>query len=175
MAKTKTPLTVEDAEIRKEKNKETLVQFFKNFFMGFVVTILESLSLNPLYKLFDGSWIAGKFGLLLVANSVSIVIFFFVRFFVNYFWVFHSKKNILKILPLFAVLIVVFSWSTTELIDLMIRLFNMSADAVALLGDDTIRLISKLTVTYVMGIVNFIICKVFIFNDKNDKKSEESV
>ena len=93
----------------------------------------------------------------------------------NYFWVFHSKKNILKILPLFAVLIVVFSWSTTELIDLMIRLFNMSADAVALLGDDTIRLISKLTVTYVMGIVNFIICKVFIFNDKNDKKSEESV
>lgn len=175
MAKTKTPLTVEDAEIRKEKNKETLVQFFKNFFMGFVVTILESLSLNPLYKLFDGSWIAEKFGLLLVANSVSIVIFFFVRFFVNYFWVFHSKKNILKILPLFAVLIVVFSWSTTELIDLMIRLFNMSADAVALLGDDTIRLISKLTVTYVMGIVNFIICKVFIFNDKNDKKSEESV
>ena len=175
MAKTKTPLTVEDAEIRKEKNKETLVQFFKNFFMGFVVTILESLSLNPLYKLFDGSWIAEKFGLLLVANSVSIVIFFFVRFFVNYFWVFHSKKNILKILPLFAVLIVVFSWSTTELIDLMIRLFNMSADAVALLGDDTIRLISKLTVTYVMGIVNFIICKVFIFNDKYDKKSEESV
>ena len=175
MAKTKTPLTVEDAEIRKEKNKETLVQFFKNFFMGFVVTILESLSLNPLYKLFDGSWIAEKFGLLLVGNSVSIVIFFFVRFFVNYFWVFHSKKNILKILPLFAVLIVVFSWSTTELIDLMIRLFNMSADAVALLGDDTIRLISKLTVTYVMGIVNFIICKVFIFNDKNDKKSEESV
>lgn len=175
MAKTKTPLTVEDAEIRKEKNKETLVQFFKNFFMGFVVTILESLSLNPLYKLFDGSWIAEKFGLLLVANSVSIVIFFFVRFFVNYFWVFHSKKNILKILPLFAVLIVVFSWSTTELIDLMIRLFNMSADTVALLGDDTIRLISKLTVTYVMGIVNFIICKVFIFNDKNDKKSEESV
>ena len=68
MAKTKTPLTVEDAEIRKEKNKETLVQFFKNFFMGFVVTILESLSLNPLYKLFDGSWIAEKFGLLLVAN-----------------------------------------------------------------------------------------------------------
>ena len=175
MAKTKTPLTVEDAEIRKEKNKETLVQFFKNFFMGFVVTILESLSLNPLYKLFDGSWIAEKFGLLLVANSVSIVIFFFVRFFVNYFWVFHSKKNILKILPLFAVLIVVFSWSTTELIDLMIRLFNMSADAVALLGDDTIRLISKLTVTYVMGIVNFIICKVFIFNDKYDNKSEESV
>ena len=175
MAKTKTPLTVEEAGTRKEKNKETLVQFFKNFFMGFVVTILESLSLNPLYKLFDGSWIAEKFGLLLVANSVSIVIFFFVRFFVNYFWVFHSKKNILKILPLFAVLIVIFSWSTTELIDLMIRLFNMSADAVALLGDDTIRLISKLTVTYVMGIVNFIICKVFIFNDKNDKKSEESV
>lgn len=174
MAKATTPLTAEQKEINKIKNKETLIQFLKNFFMGFVVTILESLSLNPLYKMFDGTWIAEKFGLLLVANSVSIVIFFFVRFFVNYFWVFHSKKNILKILPLFAVLIVVFSWSTTELIDLMIRLFNMSADAVALLGDDTIRLISKLTVTYVMGIVNFVICKVFIFNDKKEESKEKT-
>lgn len=173
MAKAKTPLTAEEKEINKRKNKETLIQFFKNFFMGFVVTILESLSLNPLYKLFEGTWVADKFGLLLVANSVSIVIFFFVRFFVNYFWVFRSKKNILKILPLFAVLIVAFSWSTTELIDLMIKLFNMSADAVALLGDDTIRLISKLTVTYVMGIVNFVICKVFIFNDKKEEIKEE--
>lgn len=175
MAKAKTPLTAEETALQKAKNKETLIQFFKNFFMGFVVTILESLSLNPLYKLFDGTWVAEKFGLLLVANSVSIVIFFFVRFFVNYFWVFHSRKNILKILPLFAVLIVVFSWSTTELIDLMIRLFNMSENAVSLLGDDTIRLISKLTVTYVMGIVNFVICKVFIFNDKKEEKSEDDI
>lgn len=174
MAKATTPLTAEQKEINKMKNKETLIQFLKNFFMGFVVTILESLSLNPLYKMFDGTWIAEKFGLLLVANSVSIVIFFFVRFFVNYFWVFHSKKNILKILPLFAVLIVAFSWSTTELIDLMIKLFNMSADAVALLGDDAIRLISKLTVTYVMGMVNFAICKLFIFNDKKEESKEET-
>jgi putative flippase GtrA len=172
VAKAKKPLTAEETAIQKAKNKETLIQFFKNFFMGFVVTILESLSLNPLYKLFDGTWVAEKFGLLLVANSVSIVIFFFVRFFVNYFWVFHSKKNILNILPLFAVLIVVFSWSTTELIDLMIKLFNMSASAVELLGDDTIRLISKLTVTYVMGMVNFAICKLFIFNDKEESKEE---
>ena len=74
---------------------------------------------------------------------------------------------------MFAVLIVVFSWSTTELIDLMIKLFNMSADAVELLGDDTIRLISKLTVTYVMGMVNFAICKLFIFNDKKEEGKEE--
>ena len=156
------------------KNKETLIQFAKNFLMGFVVTILESLSLNPMLKLFGATPLPEKY-VLLVANAATVIIYFFVRFFVNYFWVFHSKRSIIRILPLFAVLIVVFSWSTTELIDLMIRLFNMSADAVALLGDDTIRLISKLTVTYVMGIVNFIICKVFIFNDKNDKKSEESV
>ena len=161
--------------MNKAKNNETLVQFLKNFFMGFVVTILESLSLNPLYKLFDGTAVAEKFGHLLVANTVSIVIFFFVRFFVNYFWVFHSKKNILKILPLFAVLIVVFSWSTTELIDLMIKLFNMSEEIVALLGDDTIRLISKLTITFIMGMVNFAICKMFIFNDKKEENSEESV
>ena len=51
----------------------------------------------------------------------------------------------------------------------------MSADAVSLLGDDTIRLISKLTVTYVMGIVNFVICKVFIFNDKKEEKSEDDI
>lgn len=155
-----------------EKN-EILIQFLKNFFMGFVVTILESLSLNPLYKLFEGTFLAEKFGQLLVANTISIIIFFFVRFFVNYFWVFHSKKNILKILPLFAVLIVVFSWSTTELIDLMIKLFNMSAKAVELLGDDTIRLISKLTVTFVMGMVNFAICKAFIFNDKKENVEEK--
>ncbi|MBQ4645677.1 MAG: hypothetical protein IJB72_07950 [Clostridia bacterium] len=169
----KTTLIAEQTEIRKKQSNETFIQFLKNFLMGFVVTILESLSLNPLHKLFDGTAIAEKFGLLLVANTVSIIIFFFVRFFVNYFWVFHSKKNILKILPLFAVLIVVFSWSTTELIDLMIGLFNMSAEAVELLGDDTIRLISKLTVTFVMGIVNFAICKVFIFNDKKEESKEE--
>lgn len=158
----------------KAKNKETLIQFLKNFFMGLVVTILESLSLNPLYKLFDGVF-AKEDTHLLVANTVSIVIFFFVRFFVNYFWVFHSKKNILKILPLFAVLIVVFSWSTTELIALMIKLFNMSPDIMTLLGDDTVRLVSKLTVTFVMGMVNFAICKVFIFNDKKDKKRRKKV
>ncbi len=154
----------------KTKNNETLIQFIKNFAMGFVVTILESLSLNPLYKLFEGTILAEKFDHLLVANTVSIVIFFFVRFFVNYFWVFHSKKNIIKILPMFAVLIVVFSWSTTELIDLMIKLFNMSADMIATLGEDTIRFISKLVVTFVVGIVNFIVCKKFIFNDKSDSK-----
>lgn len=174
MAKAKAPLTAEQTEIKKKNNNETLIQFLKNFLMGFVVTILESLSLNPLYKLFEGTVIAEKFGHLLVANTVSIIIFFFVRFFVNYFWVFHSKKNIMKILPLFAVLIVVFSWSTTELIDLMIGLFNMSPDAVSLLGDDTIRLISKLTVTFVMGIVNFAICKVFIFNDKQEESKEKA-
>ena len=163
-------MVVISENMSKTNNKETLIQFLKNFFMGFVVTILESLSLNPLYKLFEGTFLAEKFGHLLVANTVSIIVFFFVRFFVNYFWVFHSKKNILKILPLFAVLIVVFSWSTTELIDLMIKLFNMSPDIVALLGDDSIRLISKLTVTFVMGMVNFAICKVFIFNDKKGKK-----
>ncbi len=152
------------------KNNETLIQFIKNFAMGFVVTILESLSLNPLYKLFEGTFLAEKFDHLLVANTVSIIIFFFVRFFVNYFWVFHSKKSIIKILPMFAVLIVVFSWSTTELIDLMINLFNMSADTVAALGEDTIRFISKLVVTFVVGIVNFIVCKKFIFNDKEDCK-----
>ncbi len=159
--------------MKSSKKNETFVQFLKNFLMGFVVTIFESLSLNPLYKLFDGTFIADKFGTLLVSNTVSIIIFFFVRFFVNYFWVFHSKKNILKILPLFAVLIIVFSWSTTELIDLMIRLFNMSADAISLLGDDTIRLISKLFVTFVMGMVNFTICKLFIFNDKKEEKMED--
>ncbi len=152
------------------KNNETLIQFIKNFAMGFVVTILESLSLNPLYKLFEGTFLAEKFDHLLVANTVSIIIFFFVRFFVNYFWVFHSKKSIIKILPMFAVLIVVFSWSTTELIELMINLFNMSADTVAALGEDTIRFISKLVVTFVVGIVNFIVCKKFIFNDKEDSK-----
>ncbi len=161
--------------MKNSKKNETFIQFLKNFLMGFVVTILESLSLNPLYKIFESTFIAEKFGTLLVANSLSIIIFFFVRFFVNYFWVFHSKKNILKILPLFAVLIVVFSWSTTELIDLMIRLFNMSADTVALLGDDTIRLISKLFVTFVMGMVNFTICKVFIFNDKKENSEDETI
>lgn len=166
-------MVVISENMSKAKNKETLIQFIKNFLMGFVVTILESLSLNPLYKLFEGTFLAEKFGHLLVANTVSIIVFFFVRFFVNYFWVFHSKKNILKILPLFAVLIVVFSWSTTELIDLMIKLFNMSPDIVTLLGDDTVRLVSKLTVTFVMGMVNFAICKAFIFNDKKDKKSED--
>ncbi len=156
--------------MEKTKNNETLIQFLKNFLMGLVVTILESLSLNPLYKLFEGTFLADKFGHLLVANTVSIIIFFFVRFFVNYFWVFHSKKNILKILPLFAILIVVFSWSTTELIDLMIVGINGIDGAVELMGDDTIRLISKLTVTFVVGIVNFAICKMFIFNDKTDSK-----
>lgn len=157
----------------KIKSNETFIQFLKNFFMGFVVTILESLSLNPLYKLFEDTFIAEKFGHLLVANTVSIIVFFFVRFFVNYFWVFHSKKNILKILPFFAVLIAVFSWSTTELIDLMIRLFNMSSETVRVLGDDIIRLISKLIVTFVMGIVNFAVCKALIFNDKKENTEDK--
>ncbi len=156
--------------MKKINQNDTLIQFLKNFLMGFVVTILESLSLNPLYKMFDGTILAQRFTTLAVANTVSIIIFFFVRFFVNYFWVFHSKKNILKILPLFAVLIVAFSWSTTELIELMIKLFGLSEELTELLGEETVRLISKLTVTFVMGIVNFIICKIFIFNDKKEEK-----
>ena len=42
--------------MKKSKNNETVIQFLKNFLMGFVVTIFESLSLNPLYKLFDGTF-----------------------------------------------------------------------------------------------------------------------
>ena len=134
--------------------------------MGFVVTIFESLSINPLIKLFDGSWIAEKIGVIPIANAVSVIVFFFVRFFVNYFWVFHSKKNILKIIPLFAVLIAVFMFSTTELIELLVELMCSSEAIFNALGEDNIITVSKFFVTFVIGFVNFAVCKWLIFNEK---------
>ena len=110
--------------------------------------------------------IAEKIGIIPVANTVSVVVFFFVRFFVNYFWVFHSKKNILKIIPLFAVLIAVFTVSTTELIELSVKLLNSSEAVFNALGEDNIITVSKFFVTFVMGFVNFAVCKWLIFNEK---------
>ncbi len=159
-----------ETAVNAAEKKKTVVQLVKNMTMGFVVTIFESLSLNPLLKLFDGSFLAEKFGLMLVANTVSIVVFFFVRFFVNYFWVFHSKKNIIKIIPLFAVLIAVFSYSTTKMIEGMVYLLKLSEAIFTALGEDNIILISKLVVTFIMGLVNFAVCKWLIFND--DKKAK---
>lgn len=151
---------------QKAETLKTVVQLIKNFTMGFVVTIFESLSINPLINLFEGSWIADKVGLIPVANTVSVVVFFFVRFFVNYFWVFHSKKNILKIIPLFAVLIAVFTVSTTELIELLVKLLNSSEAVFNALGEDNIITISKFFVTFAVGFVNFAVCKWLIFNEK---------
>lgn len=151
---------------QKAETQKTVVQLIKNFTMGFVVTIFESLSINPLINLFEGSRIAEKVGLIPVANTVSVVVFFFVRFFVNYFWVFHSKKNILKIIPLFAVLIAVFTVSTTELIELLVKLLNSSEAVFNALGEDNIITISKFFVTFVIGFVNFAVCKWLIFNEK---------
>ena len=151
---------------QKVESKKTVIQLIKNFAMGFVVTIFESLSINPLIKLFDGSWIAEKIGVIPIANAVSVIVFFFVRFFVNYFWVFHSKKNILKIIPLFAVLIAVFMFSTTELIELSVELMCSSEAIFNALGEDNIITVSKFFVTFVMGFVNFAVCKWLIFNEK---------
>ncbi len=148
------------------ENKQTVIQLVKNFAMGFVVTILESLSITPLIKLFDGLWISEKFGVIAVANAVAVTVFFFVRFFVNYFWVFHSKKNILKIIPLFAVLIAVFMFSTTELIELSVKLMTASETLLNSMGEDMIITVSKFFVTFVMGFVNFAACKWLIFNEK---------
>ena len=148
------------------ENKQTVIQLVKNFAMGFVVTILESLSITPLIKLFDGLWISEKFGVIAVANAVAVTVFFFVRFFVNYFWVFHSKKNILKIIPLFAVLIAVFMFSTTELIELSVKIMTASETLLNSMGEDMIITVSKFFVTFVMGFVNFAACKWLIFNEK---------
>ena len=151
---------------KNQENKKTAVQFIKNTVMGFVVTIFESLSLTPFYRLF--AFIVDETPRLFAANTVSIVIFFFVRFFINYFWVFHSKRNIIKILPLFAVLIAVFSVTTTWAIEGVTYLFNLSDALVNALGDDTVMFIAKMIATFIMGIVNFAICKKFIFTE--DKK-----
>jgi putative flippase GtrA len=138
--------------------KETAIQFAKNFLMGFVVTILESVSLNPMLKLFGLTPLPEKY-VLLVANAATVIIYFFVRFFVNYFWVFHSKRSIIRILPLFAVLIVVFTLTTTKMIEGFVFLLNLSAPVAETLGEDNIITISKFTATFIMGLVNFAICK----------------
>ncbi len=150
----------------KKEAEKTAVQFVKNTVMGFVVTVFESLSLTPLYKLF--SFIEAESPRLFVANTISIVVFFFVRFFINYFWVFHSKRSIIRILPLFAVLIAVFSVTTTWAIEGLTYLFNLSDVLVEALGNDTVMFIAKMIATFVVGIVNFAICKKFIFTE--DKK-----
>lgn len=148
------------------ENNQTIIQLVKNFAMGFVVTVLESLSITPLIKVFDGTALAERFGVIAVANAVAVTVFFFVRFFVNYFWVFHSKKNILKIIPLFAVLIAAFMFSTTELIELLVKLLTSSEKLLESMGEDLIISVSKFFVTFVMGFVNFAVCKWLIFNEK---------
>ena len=153
------------SESKSADSKNTAIQFAKNFFMGLVVTVLESLSLNPLIKVFDVTPLPDKY-VLLVANAATVIIYFFVRFFVNYFWVFHSKRSIIRILPLFAVLIVIFTFTTTKMIEGMEFLFNLSATDSEALGEDNIITISKLTATFIMGLVNFAICKRFIFKDE---------
>ena len=148
------------------ENNQTIIQLVKNFAMGFVVTVRESLSITPLIKVFDGTALAERFGVIAVANAVAVTVFFFVRFFVNYFWVFHSKKNILKIIPLFAVLIAAFMFSTTELIELLVKLLTSSEKLLESMGEDLIISVSKFFVTFVMGFVNFAVCKWLIFNEK---------
>lgn len=148
----------------KTESRKTAVQFVKNIAMGFVVTILESLSLTPFYKMFG--FIESESPRLFVANTLTIVIFFFVRFFINYFWVFHSKRKILKIIPLFAVLIAVFSVTTTWAIEGLTFLFNLSPALVEALGSDTVMFIAKMIATFVVGIANFAICKKFIFTEE---------
>lgn len=158
---------------RNEKN-ETLIQFIKNFSMGVVVAILESVSFVPLCNLYEKIGLDKTF-VIAAANITSIIILFFVRLFINYYWVFHCKKNILKIIIPFALLIAAYTWVTTELIELLIELFYSSPDVVALLGDNIVKLIAKFVVSFFVGIVNFMICKKYIFNDKKAKKSEETV
>ncbi len=158
---------------QKAESRKTAIQLIKNFTMGFVVTIFESLSINPLINLFEETWIAEKLGVIPVANTVSVVVFFFVRFFVNYFWVFHSKKNILKIIPLFAVLIAVFTVTTTELIELSVKLMMSSQAILGALGEEMIITVSKFFVTFVMGFVNFAVCKWLIFNEKSSVETEK--
>ena len=66
------------------ESKKTAIQFAKNFLMGLVVTVLESLSLNPLIKVFGATPLPDKY-VLLVANAATVIIYFFVRIFINYF------------------------------------------------------------------------------------------
>ncbi len=152
-------------DIKNTESKKTAVQLIKNFTMGFIVTILETVSLNPLIKLFDITPLPDKY-VLIVANATTITVYFFVRFFVNYFWVFHSKRNILKILPMFALLIVAFTFANTKMIEGMEYLLNLSASVSQALGEETIITISKFTATFILGFVNFAICKKFIFKDE---------
>lgn len=152
-------------DIKNTESKKTAVQLIKNFSMGFIVTILETVSLNPLISLFDMTPIPDKY-VLIVANATTITVYFFVRFFVNYFWVFHSKRNILKILPMFALLIVAFTYANTKMIEGMEYLFNLSASVSQALGEEMIITISKFTATFILGFVNFAICKKFIFKDE---------
>lgn len=152
-------------DIKNTESKKTAVQLIKNFTMGFIVTILETVSLNPLISLFDMTPIPDKY-VLIVANATTITVYFFVRFFVNYFWVFHSKRNILKILPMFALLIVAFTYANTKMIEGMEYLFNLSASVSQALGEEMIITISKFTATFILGFVNFAICKKFIFKDE---------
>lgn len=153
----------------KAKNKETLIQFIKNFLMGVGVAILETASYVPLCNFFE------KFGfektlVIAMANVTSIVILFFVRLLINYYWVFHCKKSILKIVIPFALLIAAYTWVTTELIELFITLSYKSLEFVELVGDNGINTIAKFVVSFYVGIVNFIICKKYIFNDKSRRK-----
>ncbi len=152
-------------EMKNAETKKTALQLIKNFTMGFVVTILETVSLNPLISLFDMTPLPDKY-VLIAANATTITVYFFVRFFVNYFWVFHSKRSILKILPMFAVLIVAFTFANTKMIEGMTFLFNLSAAVSETLGEDNIITISKFTATFLLGFVNFAICKKFIFKDE---------
>lgn len=155
-----------------KKKNETLVQFIKNFSMGVAVAILESVSFVPLCNLFE------KIGLdksivIAVANITSIIILFFVRLLVNYFWVFHCKKNMLKIIIPFALLIAAYTWVTTELIEWLIGIFYQSPDVVTLLGENLVKLISKFVVSFFVGILNFVICKKYIFNNENKKTADK--
>ncbi len=149
------------------KNK-TLIQFIKNFSMGVVVAILESVSFVPLCNLYEKIGLVDSF-VIAAANITSIIILFFVRLLVNYYWVFHCKKNMLKIIIPFALLIAAYTWVTTELIEWLIELFYQSPDVVTLLGENLVKLIAKFVVSFFVGIVNFAICKKFIFNDENKK------
>ena len=84
---------------------------------------------------------------------------------------FHSKRSIIRILPLFAVLIVVFTLTTTKMIEGFVFLLNLSAPVAETLGEDNVMTISKFTATFIMGLVNFAICKKFIFKDEADGKA----
>lgn len=153
----------------KSQKNETLIQFIKNFSMGVGVAILESVSFVPLCNLFEKMGMGENY-VIAVANITSIVILFFVRLLINYYWVFHCKKNMLKIIIPFALLIAAYTWVTTELIELLIEVFYSSPDIVSLLGDNVVKLIAKFVVSFFIGIINFAICKKYIFNESSKEK-----